>query len=74
MKDVANCEKRRGVVSKLWSGDVWIGKPSASNIAELQTEYIGLQSKLRELKHLSTWRKKKKLSIPPVVASEKGTV
>ena len=27
-KDVAGCEKPRGVASELWSGDIWMGRPS----------------------------------------------
>ena len=42
-----------------------------SNITELQIEYIDLQSKLRELKHLSTWRKRKQIVISLVEAIER---
>jgi hypothetical protein len=36
------------------------------------TEYIGIRGEPRELKHLSTWWKRKKNRLPSVAASESG--
>ena len=41
MKDVEDCDKLRVAVNKLLSGDLRMGKPSASNAALSITEYIG---------------------------------
>ena len=44
-----------------------MGQPSGLNI-----HYIVMMSERRELKHLSTGRKREQKFIPPVVASERG--
>ena len=41
MKDVEDCEKSRGAVNKLLSGDFRMGKPGMTNIMSLISEYIG---------------------------------
>ena len=48
-----------------------MGKPGWSNVQSLLTEFIGYQRERGELKHLSTRRSRKKLSIFLVVASER---
>ena len=63
-KDVESCEKPRGTANRYRSGDVRMGKPS-----NLKSCYLN-RSQRRELKHLSTCRKRKKQSISRVVASE----
>lgn len=50
MKDVVSCEKLRGTAHELRSVDVRMGKP-------VNPAYAGGEP--RELKHLSTWRKRK---------------
>ena len=65
-KDVESCEKPRGTANRYRSGDVRMGKPS-----NLKSCYLN-RSQRRELKHLSTCRKRKKQSIPGVVAIETG--
>ena len=67
-KDVVSCDKHRGFANENWSGDFRMGKPS-----ELKTHYPSVDGgELRELKHLSTSRKRKQNVIPRVVASESG--
>ena len=57
-KDVISCEKLRGSANSYWSVDVRMGQPSV-----LKTHYSKqLESKPRELKHLSTWRRRKQSS------------
>ena len=63
-KDVESCEKPRGTANRYRSGDVRMGEPS-----NLKSCYL-YRSQRRELKHLSTCRKRKKRSISRVVASE----
>ena len=53
MKDVASCEKLRGAASERRSGDIRMGKPGRGHTLSLRK---GGQP--RELKHLSTWRKR----------------
>ena len=55
MKDVARCDKPRLAVSRLLPGDLRMGKPTAS--AVLHNEFIVMESKPGELKHLSSRRK-----------------
>ncbi len=62
MKDVVACEKFRRAGNKLRLGNVRMGKPTAQ--AVFQSEYIGLEGKLRELKYLSTWRKRNQPRFP----------
>ena len=63
-KDVESCEKPRGTANRYRSGDVRMGEP-----AWLKAMHT-MMSQRRELKHLSTCRKRKKRSISRVVASE----
>ena len=64
-KDVESCEKPRGTANRYRSGDVRMGEP-----AWLKAMHTYIVSQRRELKHLSTCRKRKKESISRVVASE----
>ena len=57
MKDAVNGETLRGVVNRQRSGDIRMGEPVTSNVVTLHTEVC--KKKPRELKHLSTWRKRK---------------
>lgn len=41
MKDVEDCEKSRGAVNKLWSGNIRMGKPGTSHVVSPAPEYIG---------------------------------
>ena len=54
MKDVGNCDKLREVVTQTVIRRSPNGKTRLIEDRALLTEYIGVQSKLRELKHLST--------------------
>ena len=67
MKDVVSCDKLGGAAHKHYI-------PRFPNGTTQYTEGVSLrkESQPRELKHLSTWRKRKQLVIPQVVASEKG--
>lgn len=38
MKDVEDCDKSRGAVNKLWSGNVRMGKPNTSYVVLLLSE------------------------------------
>ena len=58
-KDAANGETPRGVVNRQRSGDLRMGQPDASNVASSLSQYITHRGQPRELKHLSTWRKRK---------------
>ena len=52
MKDVAGCEKLRGVVNILWSLDIRMGKPNSLEL--LISEFIANKSQPSELKYLSS--------------------
>ena len=58
-KDVTSCEKLRGVANELRSVDIRMWKHSVGNTTLLFGEYIAKRGELRELKHLSTHRKRK---------------
>ena len=58
-KDVASCEKLRGVASERRSGDIRMGQPGRGHTL---SPLIGSQP--RELKHLSTSRKRNQNEIP----------
>ena len=64
MKDVVSCEKLRGGANNLRPGDFRMGQPGSGNAESLPAEYIGRESERRELKHLSTWRKRKQMRFP----------
>ncbi len=64
MKVVASCEKFRGGASILWSGNYRIGKPSAVNLQELNTEYIGMSGKTRGIE-TSKYPEEKKTKVIP---------
>jgi hypothetical protein len=72
MKDVVTCDKPRVAGSKLIRGSPNGVTPPGKSRRSL-AEYIGQGSEPRELKHLSTWRKRKQDAIPSVAASESGT-
>ena len=58
-KDAATGETPRGAGSMLRSVDVRMGKPNGSHVPLLRKE-----SKPREVKHLSTWRKRNQTRFP----------
>ena len=64
---MVSCEKLRGAANRLRSADVRMGQPVQMKSAHISSD----MSQRRELKHLSTCRKRKKASISGVVASEK---
>ena len=66
-KDVASCEKPRGAASERRSGDVRMGKPGAGNTASSREG-----SQPRELKHLSTWRKRNQTRDSPSSGERTG--
>ena len=57
MKDAVNGETLRGVVNRQRSGDIRMGEPGWGNAQSLLAE--ARKKKPREVKHLSTWRKRK---------------
>ena len=68
MKDVISCDKPRGGANNC----LIRGFPNGeTHTAEGCVSALG-GSKPRELKHLSTWRKRKQIVIPLVVAIETG--
>ncbi len=84
-KDVARCDKRRGAVSKLWSGDFRMGKPTFTiSSVSLATgrlerwiryhlsEYIALVKRTRGTETSQYLEEKTSTEIPLVVASERG--
>ena len=50
-----------------------MGEPTSSHVEVSMPEYIGYGGERRELKHLSTCRKRNQNEIPKVAASEMGT-
>jgi hypothetical protein len=66
MKDVASCEKPRGVAASIDPGMSEWGNPAAKAV---RLERVGERG---ELNHLSTHRKRNQIEIPQVVASERG--
>jgi hypothetical protein len=73
MKDGANAETPRGAVSRLWSGDIRMGKPIIRNGMILYAESIGVQRYTRGTETSKYPEEKKTTVIPRVVASETGT-
>ena len=70
-KDVAACEKRRGVGNKRWSDDVWMGEPNLSN--QIIIKWIhSLMKRTRGSETSQYPEEKKSTEIPLVVASERG--
>ena len=67
-KDVASCEKARGSASGNRSGHIRMGQPGRLKAGHQARAW----GERRELKHLSTCRRRKKTSIPGVVAIETG--
>ena len=64
MKDVVSCEKLRQAANKRRPGDVRMGEPGLEQSGSSVSEFIGGGSKPREVNHLSTWRKRKKIRFP----------
>ena len=60
-KGVVNCDKLRQVVSKLRPGDSRIGQPGRVHTLSLVSEYIGYESELGEVNHLSNPRNRKQM-------------
>ena len=61
-KDVAACEKLRGVGNKHGSGDLRMGKPTSQEVST--SEYIGCGSERGELKYLINRRKRNQPRFP----------
>ena len=84
MKDVARCDKRRGVVSKLWSGDFRMGNPPSPFLSDYLwmiwerwiryhlSEYIALVKQTQGTETSQYLEEKTSTEIPVVVASEPG--
>lgn len=62
MKDVVACEKCRGAGNKLRSGNIRMGKPTASAVS--CSEFIAAGSEPGELKYLSNRRKRNQPRFP----------
>ena len=58
MKDVISCDKLRGAVNELRSGDFRMGKPDTVNPYQPMLNQIGIGREPPELKHLSRARKR----------------
>ena len=61
---------------RTWQAAISLGEVHATiepKISECETHICRKASQRRELKHLSTGRKRKQIVIPPLAASEKGT-
>ena len=58
-KDVTSCEKLRGAANEQRSADIRMRERTASNVAVSYDETIVVRGEPRELKHLSTGRKRK---------------
>ena len=71
-KDVTSCEKLWGVANERRTIDIRMRELNTSNVVLLIDESIVNKREPGELKHLITQRKRKKISIPKVVASEIG--
>ena len=63
-KDVASCDKPGRDANSLWLRDFRMGEPSGGYTPLSCTEYIGVGSERRELKHLSTYRKRNQTRFP----------
>jgi hypothetical protein len=63
-KDAAGCEKPRGAASEQRSVDIRMGQPILRKVRILYAESIGIQGGPREVKHLSTWRKRNQARFP----------
>ena len=72
MKDVASCDKPRGVANKLRSGDFRMGKPDSSYVESPPTESIGREERTKGSETSQYLEEKKSSEIPLVVASERG--
>src|SRR5512137_2440298 len=59
MKDVVSCEKLRGAANRLRSGDIRMGQPGRGHARSLHGKSIAMQGERGELKHLSTFRRRK---------------
>ena len=64
MKDVVSCDKPRVGANNRLSGDFRMGEPSPGHAGLSISEHIGCRGQPRELKHLSTLRKRKQNAIP----------
>ena len=63
-KDAAGCEKPRGAASEQRSVDIRMGQPILRKVRILYAESKGIQGGPREVKHLSTWRKRNQERFP----------
>ena len=63
-KDAAGCENSRGAASKRRSVGIRMGQPILRKVGIFRYEYIVTEGKPREVKHLSTWRKRNQPRFP----------
>ena len=63
MKDVVDCDKSRGAVKQALIREFPNGETHPACRVSC-TEFIGVRSEPRELKHLSTWRKRNQMRFP----------
>ena len=59
MKDVTTCDKLRIGGNNQIPADLRMGQPGTGNAVPSVSESIGYRRQPRELKHLSTWWKRK---------------
>ena len=71
-KDAANGETPRGVVNRLRSGDIRMGKPDTRNGVSSISEYIAYEKETQGIETSQYLEEKKTKVIPKVVASEIG--
>jgi hypothetical protein len=70
MKDGTNTDMLRGAVSKLWSGDFRMGKPTVRNGTGFISEYIGYKRQTRGTETSKYPEEEKANAISWVAASE----
>ncbi len=63
-KDVVSCEKPGGGARIQRSPDVRMGQPGRERSRSFRAEFIGAEGQRRELKHLSTCRKRNQPRCP----------
>jgi hypothetical protein len=73
MKDVVTCDKPRIVGSKLRPADLRMGQPGASNVAPLNTEFIGVEEQTQGTEISKYLEENRTIVISPVATSEKET-
>ena len=71
MKDVVTCDKPRIGGSNLRPADLRMGQPDASNVAPLNTEFIGVEELTQGTEISKYLEENKTIVISPVATSEK---